>query len=57
MPKPKGNFWSEFEVTIDFNEKEKYKCKTCSSVWSKNALQLKEYIEKCNVEIARTSQF
>ena len=56
MPKAKGNFWSEFEVTTGSNGKEKYKCKTCSGVWSKNASRLKEHIEKCNVEIAGTSQ-
>ncbi|PKY20904.1 hypothetical protein RhiirB3_434339 [Rhizophagus irregularis] len=56
MPKTKGNFWSEYEVTVDFNGKEKYKCKTCSRTWSKNASCLKEYIEKCkdmNVETIR----
>ena len=47
MPKTKGNFWSEYEVTVESNEKEKYKCKTCSGTWSKNASRLKEHIEKC----------
>ena len=47
MPKVKGNFWSEFEVIVDFNGKEKYKCKTCSGTWSKNASRLKQHIKKC----------
>ncbi|GBB92994.1 hypothetical protein RclHR1_20980003 [Rhizophagus clarus] len=47
MPKTKGNFWSEFEVTTDSNGKEKYKCKICSGIWSKNASRLKEHIEQC----------
>ncbi|PKC61853.1 hypothetical protein RhiirA1_398095 [Rhizophagus irregularis] len=58
MPKTRGNFWSEYEVTVDSNGKEKYTCKTCSGIWSKNASRLKEYIEKCkdiNVE-TETSQ-
>ena len=58
MPKPKGNFWSEFEVIIDPDGKEKYKCKTCSGTWVKNASRLKEHIEQCkdmNTE-TRTSQ-
>ncbi|UZO13685.1 uncharacterized protein OCT59_005179 [Rhizophagus irregularis] len=58
MPKTRGNFWSEYEVTVDSNGKEKYTCKTCSGTWSKNASRLKEHIEKCkdiNVE-TETSQ-
>ena len=55
MPKVKGNFWSEFEVIVDFNGKEKYKCKTCSGIWSKNASRLKEHIEKCK-DTTETSQ-
>ncbi|POG75385.1 hypothetical protein GLOIN_2v1475481 [Rhizophagus irregularis DAOM 181602=DAOM 197198] len=58
MPKTRGNFWSEYEVTVDSNGKEKYTCKTCSGIWSKNASHLKENIEKCkdiNVE-TETSQ-
>ena len=47
MPKSKGSFWSEFEVIIDSNGKEKYKCKTCPSIWSKNASRLKEHVEQC----------
>ena len=47
MPKSKGSFWSEFEVTIDSNGKEKYKCKTCPGIWSKNASRLKEHVEQC----------
>lgn len=47
MPKPKGSFWSEFEVTTDSNGKEKYKCKTCSGTWTKNASRLKEHTELC----------
>ncbi|EXX61861.1 hypothetical protein RirG_167190 [Rhizophagus irregularis DAOM 197198w] len=53
MPKIRGNFWSEYEVTVDSNEKEKYACKTCSGTWSKNTSRLKEHIKKCkdiNVE-------
>ncbi len=55
MPKVKGNFWSKFEVITDFYGKEKYKCKTCSGVWAKNASRLKEHIEKCKE--TETSQF
>ncbi|CAB5380372.1 hypothetical protein RhiirA5_423981 [Rhizophagus irregularis] len=58
MPKTRGNFWFEYEVTVDSNGKEKYTCKTCSGIWSKNASHLKEHIEKCkdiNVE-TETSQ-
>ena len=51
MPKAKGNFWTEFDVITDPNEKEKYKCKTCSDIWSKNASRLKEHAEKCSAEI------
>ncbi len=47
MPKTKGNFWIRFEIIFD-NEKEKYKCKTCSGIWVKNASCLKEHFEKCN---------
>ncbi|CAI2174127.1 14467_t:CDS:2 [Funneliformis geosporum] len=47
MPKQKASFWSEFKVVFDINGKEKYKCKTCSSTWVKNASRLKEHIEQC----------
>ena len=47
MPKPKGNFWSEFEVIIDLDGKEKYKCKTYSGIWVKNTSRLKEHAELC----------
>ncbi len=47
MLKTKGNFWIRFEIIFD-NEKEKYKCKTYSGIWVKNALHLKEHFEKCN---------
>ena len=50
MPKTKGSFWSEYEVTVDSDGKEKYKCKTCSGTWFKNASRLKEHIEKCKVK-------
>ncbi|RGB26695.1 hypothetical protein C1646_770118 [Rhizophagus diaphanus] len=58
MPKTRGNFWFEYEVTVDSNGKEKYTCKTCSGTWSKNASCLKEHIEKCkNINIeTETSQ-
>src|SRR3954454_6531935 len=58
MPKPRGDYWSEFEVIIDPNGKEKYKCKTCSGTWAKNASRLKEHAEKCtNIDAeTRTSQ-
>ncbi|RGB33052.1 hypothetical protein C1646_789339 [Rhizophagus diaphanus] len=58
MLKTRENFWSEYEVTVDSNGKEKYTCKTCSGTWSKNASRLKEHIEKCkdiNIE-TETSQ-
>ena len=47
MPKPKGSFQSEFEIIIDSDGKEKYKCKTCFGTWVKNTSRLKEHIEQC----------
>ena len=47
MPKQKGDFWSEYEVILDFSGKEKYKCKNCSHTWAKNSLHFKEHIEQC----------
>ena len=50
MPKIKGNFWTNYEVIIDSDRKEKYKCKNYSSIWSKNSTRLKEHIEKYNAK-------
>jgi len=47
MLKIKGNFWTEFEIIFD-NKKEKYKCKTYSGIWVKNASRLKEHFKKYN---------
>ena len=41
-------------IIIDPNEKEKYKCKTYSNIWIKNASCLKEHIKKYKNVDAKT---
>ena len=47
MPRLQGDFWKGYDIQLNSQGKQHYKCKTCGKQWVKNASQLLNHYNDC----------